>query len=97
MILARALIVLLAVLAASVPAGAGECTTTDEKVDAILVFAEEHYGPNASMIYSFEEDPDLFEVQIFPYDPEVECTGRVRVSDECVVAEATEQAIVCST
>lgn len=82
------------VLAASPPAWAGECPTVEEKMDAIVVFIDEHYGLAFSMIDSLEGKPDVFKVEFWTYEPEAECMGLVRVADDCAVS--VEQAIVCS-
>ena len=88
-------ILLILMLAGCVaPARAGDCPTDEAKLDAISDFIHEHYGNVFSMISSPPEDLRLFELTFWPYEPEVECTGAVRVADDCAVS--VEQAIVCS-
>lgn len=94
MLLSRTLLVLLSALAASAPVRAAQCPTEDAKLDAIMVFIEEHYPLNASMIYSVEDDPTLFPVSIYLYDDdETVCEGTVRVSDECEVSDVEVECI----
>ena len=89
----KALAIVLLVLA-STAASAEDCPTDETKMVAISDFIYEHHGSAFTMISSAPEDPALFEVDFWPYNPAGECSGAARVSDECEVSE--EQALVCS-
>ena len=63
----------------------GSCNkTTDNKVNAILFYLENHHGPVFLMTYP-TDNPDEFEVDFIPYDPETNCTGTITFTADCDV------------
>ena len=77
-----------ALLACASPVQSEDCTTWDLKVDAVILFLEEHYEPLGFVsIRPHEEDPEnleLMEVDFSMYDfPDEDCIGFVQVTDDC--------------
>ena len=78
---------------AAVPAtGQGNCTTIDEKKDALKAFVLEHYGRTARAsigIYPSLEDDELIETYFFAdIGPERDCGGEITVDKDCRIGDA---------
>jgi len=74
--------------AAVTAATQGNCTTIDEKMDALEVFILENYGRTARSyleIYSIEEER-LFETYFYPKG--LSCEGKVTVDKDCQIGNA---------
>ena len=67
-----------------------DCTTEKGKAEAANDFLWEHYDLAGAIVYPPEDG--LIEVYFYPYQPdgseEPECTGRVRVDNQCRVLDA---------
>jgi len=74
--------------AAVTAATQGNCTTIDEKMDALEVFILENYGRTARSdleIYHIEEE-GLFETYFYP--EMLSCEGKVTVDEDCQIGDA---------
>lgn len=83
---------LLFVLGASI-AHAADCSTREQKENAIMRFAVEHYRMSAfsmNLARDFAEPigNDMFRVTFDGAYRAYICTGRIRVSDQCIITSA---------
>lgn len=82
-------LIILSILVA--PVVAADCTTEEGKAEAANDFLWKHYDPAGTIVHASEED-GLFELYFFPYQSdgseEPECSGWVRVDDQCRVTDA---------
>ena len=73
----------------SASVAAEECygLTLDQKIDAILIWIEQHYDPAAIAIYPTDDEEDVFEVDfdVYPSDSGLYCVALVTFDDECGV------------